>query len=137
MINNDILTNRYNELYLTKELGSGAFGVVLKGTYRGKDIAVKKPKGEITESQLNEIMKEAFLMQSVPPHPNVLKFIGVCMSPLCIGKLYCFTTQGIVMDFAESGSLITLLQSTIMPIDSKLVIVAGIIRGMAHLRIFQ
>ncbi len=76
---------RYTELQLGKTLGSGSFGVVRKGIYNKTIVAVKQPNGELSPTQLNELMKEAILMQSVSPHVNVLKFVGICVNPIAIG----------------------------------------------------
>jgi hypothetical protein len=72
--------------HLIESVGSGAFGLVIKGTYQGKFVAIKKIKERLSEKQITEFLKEAELTKNIPPHPNVIRCIGVCLNPLCLGK---------------------------------------------------
>ena len=67
-------------------LGSGSFGVVIKGYYNGEAVAIKKIQEKLSDKQIKEFLKEAEITRSVPHHPNVIKCVGICLSPLCIGK---------------------------------------------------
>jgi serine/threonine protein kinase len=67
-------------------LGSGSFGVVMKARlYNGTLVAVKKIKGQFTEKQMAGFLKEAEVTRNITPHPNVIKCIGLCLAPLCLG----------------------------------------------------
>jgi hypothetical protein len=59
----------------------------MKGTYNGMQVAVKKLKGTFTEKQMSEFLKEAELTRSIPPHPNVIRSLGICLTPLCLGTI--------------------------------------------------
>jgi serine/threonine protein kinase len=66
--------------------GSGSFGVVYKGTHNGSSVAIKKSNGQLTDKQIEEFLREAEITRNVPPHPNVIRFVGLSVNPLCISK---------------------------------------------------
>jgi serine/threonine protein kinase len=72
-------------------LGSGSFGVVFKGYFNGSPVAVKKIKEKLNDKQIEEFLKEADITLKIPPHPNVIRLIGICLSPLCIGTICTFS----------------------------------------------
>lgn len=72
------------ELQLGGELGKGAFGVVRKGVFRGRQVAVKTIQGQPTPEAMAEFADEARLLANVPPHPNVVQFIGITQDPLML-----------------------------------------------------
>ncbi len=46
-------------------------------------MAVKEVrKEEINRNELDKFLEEAELMQQMQPHPNVVLFLGVCVSPV-------------------------------------------------------
>jgi serine/threonine protein kinase len=66
------------ELEIGSEIGSGAYGRVCVGKWKKNKyrVALKfcQNKGKI-----DEFMREANLMISLPPHPNVVQMFGVCI----------------------------------------------------------
>lgn len=63
----------YSELQVGDEVGSGAYGVVKKGTYRKTPVAIKQLiASAVKADQLEEFKAEAALMKKLPPHPNVV-----------------------------------------------------------------
>jgi serine/threonine protein kinase len=78
-------------VYILHSLGSGSFGVVIKGTYNGNHVAIKKIKGLFTEKEMSEFLKEGELTRNIPHHPNVIRCFGVCLTPLSIGRLLLLT----------------------------------------------
>ncbi|KAL6078981.1 Ephrin type-A receptor 6 [Balamuthia mandrillaris] len=68
------------DLILGEELGSGAFGKVYKGQWRGAPVAVKTfdhfKLQEADQATIMEIREEAQMMQKLSNHPNVVKFVG-------------------------------------------------------------
>jgi Protein tyrosine and serine/threonine kinase len=75
-----------NEVMVLKDtvVGKGSQGDVFRGRYRGVDIAVKMLKKGYTEEQLQAFFDEAALFARVPPHENVVGFIGACPDPFMI-----------------------------------------------------
>jgi serine/threonine protein kinase len=111
---------------------------VVKGTYNGSQVAIKKIKGRFTEKEMSEFLKEGELTRSIPHHPNVIKCLGICLMPLCIGTLkYFFLSNLLVLEFCEGGSLFTKLQKNEFNIKQKMSIIEGIAKGMAHLRLYS
>jgi serine/threonine protein kinase len=95
----------------------------LKGTYNNTPVAIKKIKGKLTEKQMGEFLKEAELTRNIPPHPNVIKCLGICLTPLLI-----------VLEYCEGGSLMPKLKNNEFNLKQKIRIIQGIAKGMSHLR---
>lgn len=89
----------FNEIQLTNPpIGSGAFGVVSRGQWRGVDVAVKQVLA--AEIDLEEFRREALTWQRLQHHPNIAHLIGVCTNryPFCL-----------VSEFYPRGSLYDIL----------------------------
>jgi serine/threonine protein kinase len=82
-----------NELEIGSEIGSGSYGRVCIGKWKKNKyrVALKfcQNKGKI-----DEFMREANLMISLPPHPNVVQMFGVCIEG---------TQPIIVMEYCSGG----------------------------------
>uniref|UniRef100_A0A8C9S6Y2 Mitogen-activated protein kinase kinase kinase 7 n=1 Tax=Scleropages formosus TaxID=113540 RepID=A0A8C9S6Y2_SCLFO len=79
---------------LSKVVGRGAFGVVCKAKWKGKDVAIKTIE---SESERKAFMVELRQLSRVN-HPNIVKLYGSCNNPVCL-----------VMEYAEGGSLYNVL----------------------------
>ncbi|KNC52393.1 TKL protein kinase [Thecamonas trahens ATCC 50062] len=118
-----------SELQRGELVGSGAFGVVHRGTWRGGDVAIKTIKVDsLASDAVAEFKAEAKLMRLLPPHPNVVQFLGVCKAgenELCI-----------VSSFVPGGTLLALLHPTsgfVWNVEKKLGVAVGIAAGLLHL----
>ena len=91
------------------EIGKGTFGDVLRGTWRGEEVAVKFLKGSMTDSpeSVKQFLDECNILKNLH-HPNILLFMGACT----IGPQYFFVTE-----FCDNGNLFEFLH---MVRDSKL-----------------
>lgn len=88
----------FNELILSSEtLGSGSFGTVFKGRWRGLNVAVKQFK---TREEIDSFSVEVKQLSRVK-HPNIVKLYGAS-SP-------SRTAAYLIMEYAEGGSLNHLL----------------------------
>ncbi|KAJ1116464.1 hypothetical protein NDU88_004675 [Pleurodeles waltl] len=90
---------RRSEITLLEELGSGQFGTVQRGRWKGKyDVAVKMIKeGSMSE---DDFMDEAQTMMKLS-HPKLVKLYGVCTQQY---PIY------IVTEYMANGSLLNYLQ---------------------------
>ncbi|KAJ3581126.1 hypothetical protein NHX12_017016, partial [Muraenolepis orangiensis] len=75
-------------------VGRGAFGVVCRAKWKGKDVAIKTIE---SESERKAFIVELRQLSRVN-HPNIVKLYGSCNSPVCL-----------VMEYAEGGSLYNVL----------------------------
>uniref|UniRef100_A0A674P5I3 Mitogen-activated protein kinase kinase kinase 7 n=1 Tax=Takifugu rubripes TaxID=31033 RepID=A0A674P5I3_TAKRU len=75
-------------------VGRGAFGVVCKAKWKGKDVAIKTIE---SESERKAFIVELRQLSRVN-HPNIVKLYGSCHNPVCL-----------VMEYAEGGSLYNVL----------------------------
>ena len=80
----------YNEIVLTKELGSGAFGKVSKGLWNGSEVAVKQILHLQELKQLEEFLAEFMLMRKLRPHANVVKMLGKPSFFFFVLFFFCF-----------------------------------------------
>ncbi|XP_076319342.1 tyrosine-protein kinase Btk29A [Tachypleus tridentatus] len=115
-----------SELTLLEELGSGQFGVVRRGKWRGSfDVAVKMMKeGSMSE---DDFIDEAKVMTKLQ-HPNLVQLYGVCSKHRPIF---------IVTEYMKHGSLLSYLRKTDQRLLQKpsvlLDICLQVCSGMAHL----
>ncbi|KAG2468108.1 M3K7 kinase, partial [Polypterus senegalus] len=80
----------YGEIEVEEVVGRGAFGVVCKAKWRGKDVAIKTIESESERKAFSVELRQL----SRVSHPNIVKLYGSCSSPVCL-----------VMEYAEGGSL--------------------------------
>ncbi|KAL6033456.1 hypothetical protein STEG23_020271 [Scotinomys teguina] len=88
------------EIALLKELGSGQFGVVQLGKWKGQyDVAVKMIKeGAMSE---DEFFQEAQTMMKLS-HPKLVKFYGVCSKKYPIYIVTEYITNGCLLNYLKS-----------------------------------
>ncbi|XP_062407147.1 mitogen-activated protein kinase kinase kinase 7 isoform X4 [Sardina pilchardus] len=84
----------YRDIDVEEVVGRGAFGVVCKAKWRGKDVAIKTIE---SESERKAFQVELRQLSRVN-HPNIVKLYGSCNNPVCL-----------VMEYAEGGSLYNVL----------------------------
>ncbi|KAI1895813.1 hypothetical protein AGOR_G00110630 [Albula goreensis] len=84
----------YSDIEVEEVVGRGAFGVVCKAKWRGKDVAIKTIE---SESERKAFVVELRQLSRVN-HPNIVKLYGSCNNPVCL-----------VMEYAEGGSLYNVL----------------------------
>ncbi|XP_043963150.1 mitogen-activated protein kinase kinase kinase 7 isoform X2 [Gambusia affinis] len=84
----------YEDIDVEEVVGRGAFGVVCKAKWKGKDVAIKTIE---SESERKAFIVELRQLSRVN-HPNIVKLYGSCKSPVCL-----------VMEYAEGGSLYNVL----------------------------
>ncbi|XP_060769937.1 mitogen-activated protein kinase kinase kinase 7 isoform X2 [Neoarius graeffei] len=84
----------YADIDVEEVVGRGAFGVVCKAKWKGKDVAIKTIE---SESERNAFVVELRQLSRVN-HPNIVKLYGSCKNPVCL-----------VMEYAEGGSLYNVL----------------------------
>lgn len=53
--------------------------------YKGDNVAIKEINGDLVDEKgVEDFLKEAKMMKNLPKHPNILKYIGICVNPFCI-----------------------------------------------------
>ena len=85
------------EIACLRHLDQGSAGVAYVGVYRGRAVVVKAPKKAIVGA---EEWSELQLHLKIPPHDNLVAFLGICMVQ---------TTMYFVTEFVPRGSLKSLL----------------------------
>lgn len=79
-------------------LGEGEFGSVIKGTYRGREVAVKTLHKEHSETNRDAFLTEAQVMMKLDHH-CIVRLIGICTSP----------TLRMVQELVTLGSMLAFL----------------------------
>ncbi|KAJ6235604.1 serine/threonine-protein kinase -related [Anaeramoeba flamelloides] len=81
-------------------IGKGGFGRVFKGTWEGKEVAIKVILKElINKDNLKAFQKEIYLLSTLK-HENIIQFLGASL----LKEPYC-----VVTDFVSGGSLFSLI----------------------------
>lgn len=89
------------EIVLGDKLGEGSFGVVWKGQWHGKSVAVKQVKLDANQSASADFAAELAHMASLKPHENVAIFYGIVQ--LSDGD------PAAVVEFCANGALVDAL----------------------------
>jgi len=117
----------FKQLHNMQQIGSGAFGIVYRATWRDLLVAVKQVRAEhISNKQLQEFLGEVAILQTLRAHPNVVMFIGVTFPPQPLS---------LVTEFCEGGSLYDYLRKNDVDWDRKVKFIQGIALGMLHLHL--
>ncbi|KAL1553853.1 hypothetical protein AAHA92_14475 [Salvia divinorum] len=127
-------TIRNEDLEEIRELGSGTYGAVYHGKWKGSDVAIKRIKASCftgrpseRERLIADFWKEALILSSLH-HPNVVSFYGVVRD----GPDGSLAT---VTEFMVNGSLKQFLQKKDRTIDrrKRLIIAMDAAFGMEYL----
>jgi tRNA A-37 threonylcarbamoyl transferase component Bud32 len=89
------------EITISEKLGGGAFGVIYKGRWKYTVVAIKSTNID-SDLAFEELKKEALLMTSVRPHPNILPIFGYYRE----GEKF-----NLVMEFQGGGNLYQMLKT--------------------------
>lgn len=118
----------FDDLKLTKIIGAGAFGEVIKGTYCGTPVVVKRMlRNKIDANHLRMFSEEIQLMMNLR-HPNIVQFIGASWDSY---SNVCFVTE-----YLERGDLFSVLRNPnykLTWLDHTLRQMIDTSRGMAYL----
>ena len=114
------------------EIGKGTFGDVLRGTWRGEEVAVKFLKGSMTDSpeSVKQFLDECNILKNLH-HPNILLYMGACT----IGPQYFVVTE-----FCDNGNLfefLHMMRDTKLTYDDARRIALEIAYGMNYLHGFK
>ncbi|KAL3676041.1 hypothetical protein R1sor_025989 [Riccia sorocarpa] len=115
-----------SELKLGPKIGQGAFGDVLRGSWQGTDVAVKRLQNNGSYSEAIVAIRHEVAVIMRLRHPNIILFMGACTVPpdICI-----------VMEYAANGSLYGVLHNLNIGIDMATVVrwASEAARGMNYL----
>jgi len=83
-------------------IGSGAFGTVYRGRYRGLDIALKlmKDQEDLTQEMFDDFRREVNMFETLR-HPCIVNFVGAVFFPLSLA---------LVTELCKYGSLPSAMQ---------------------------
>lgn len=114
----------FDEIEILEKIGQGGFGVVYKGLWRGTTVAVKKLiQEEMDDSSYQEFLKEIETMSKLR-HPQIVLFLGACLTPPHI----CILTE-----FLERGNLAEVLRDRKLPWRTKVSMACYAAQGMNYL----
>ncbi|XP_048227623.1 uncharacterized protein LOC8277895 isoform X2 [Ricinus communis] len=133
-IERGLQTIKNDDLEEIRELGSGTYGAVYHGKWKGSDVAIKRIKASCfagrpseRERLIADFWKEALILSSLH-HPNVVSFYGIVRD----GPDGSLAT---VTEFMVNGSLKQFLQKKDRTIDrrKRLIIAMDTAFGMEYL----
>eukprot|EP01113_Clastostelium_recurvatum_P012332 TRINITY_DN163_c0_g1_i2.p1 TRINITY_DN163_c0_g1~~TRINITY_DN163_c0_g1_i2.p1 ORF type:complete len:1231 (+),score=312.63 TRINITY_DN163_c0_g1_i2:99-3791(+) len=74
----------YSDIKLEKEIGTGNFSKVIRGTWKQREVAVKKLLRRRDKDDLLQEFKSEVELLSTLRHPNMVACLGYSTSPMCI-----------------------------------------------------
>ena len=81
------------EVNVGEEIGSGTYGVVYKGTFRGSAVAVKMVRAwGMGDAEIENFKKEAYLMSKLR-HPNIVLIMGIAMKNLTSARTFSSSSR--------------------------------------------
>ncbi|VDM78118.1 unnamed protein product, partial [Strongylus vulgaris] len=109
-------------------IGSGSFGKVYKGSYRGKVVAIKRYRAAVygCKSEVEMLCREVSILSKLA-HPNVVSFVGAVLDDP--------SQFAIITEFVSNGSLFSLLheQKRVLDPPFRLRISYDVAQGMRYL----
>ena len=113
----------FSEISFEKKIGIGACGEVWRGEWAGTSVAIKKIlKADISEKDIEEFSSEILLMSKLR-HPNVVQFLGACLTPE-----FCLLTE-----LMERGSLFDVVAKESLSWGRKVEMCLDVARGILYL----
>jgi len=74
--------------------------VFLKQNTKNEYVAVKQIiDKKLKDSEMQAFEKEAILLSSLPSHPNIVRFLGICVNPMAIITEFC--DEGNLLDYIQ------------------------------------
>lgn len=116
-----------HEVRFAEQIGSGGFGVVFRGKFRGQLVAIKKIHANALSNaaSIAEFQSEVAVLCTLA-HPNILKFMGACVKPPNLMIVTEFMARGTLFDILHQSSMkVTWAMRRRMALDSC--------RGMRYL----
>eukprot|EP00026_Physarum_polycephalum_P001528 Phypoly_transcript_01530.p1 GENE.Phypoly_transcript_01530~~Phypoly_transcript_01530.p1 ORF type:complete len:1095 (-),score=203.72 Phypoly_transcript_01530:38-3121(-) len=113
----------YKMLTVGNLIGTGSFGNVFRGEYRGADVCIKKLKTQkFSKQQRMLFAQEAGIMVGLR-HPNIVLFMGVCL----VSPTYCIVTE-----YMHRGSLFDVIHNDKVRLDGHLILnmLSDILKGL-------
>lgn len=113
---------KISDLKMMDQVGKGESGEVYRGSYRGKDVAVKVLKDD---SALSSMLTEASVMTTLK-HKNLVQLLGVVLD----------TPTYIVTEYMSKGSLVDFLRTrghTVITAADQIKYSSDTCEGMAYL----
>ena len=99
----------FAELNIFEVIGNGQFGQVYRGDWLNTEIAVKVPKQNIANAEMSLFLREVKLMSSIH-HPNIVLFLGACLTKPNVVLVMEYLSGGNVFDFInreENKNMVT------------------------------
>lgn len=92
------------EVQFGQQIGSGGFGIVYKGKFRGKTAAIKKIHAHALRNagSIEEFQSEVAVLCTLK-HPNILAFFGACTRPPNLMIITEFMSKGTLFDILHQS----------------------------------
>eukprot|EP00002_Diphylleia_rotans_P021826 TRINITY_DN4256_c0_g1_i1.p1 TRINITY_DN4256_c0_g1~~TRINITY_DN4256_c0_g1_i1.p1 ORF type:complete len:695 (-),score=101.70 TRINITY_DN4256_c0_g1_i1:458-2542(-) len=88
-----------------QEIGTGSIGSLLKGTYKGAEVAVRMlSKQRVPDKMYFSLLAEVNLMISIS-HPNIVRFLGANLKSPRVCLLFEYAPLGSLSDVIYSGKV--------------------------------
>jgi Protein tyrosine and serine/threonine kinase len=95
-----------HEVRFGNQIGSGGFGVVFKGKFRGETVAIKKIHAHALNNRgsIDEFRAEVSVLCTLR-HPNILSFLGACVKAPNLMIVTEFMARGTLFDILHQSQM--------------------------------
>eukprot|EP00002_Diphylleia_rotans_P006650 TRINITY_DN1600_c0_g1_i3.p1 TRINITY_DN1600_c0_g1~~TRINITY_DN1600_c0_g1_i3.p1 ORF type:complete len:2451 (+),score=487.30 TRINITY_DN1600_c0_g1_i3:50-7402(+) len=100
----------YSELRFFESLGSGGFGEVFRGEWRGTEVAIKSLFNHEKKTNISEDFEKEMEIMVQLRHPNIVLYMGACIQP----PHFC-----IISELMNRGSLYDILHNSEITLDER------------------
>ncbi|KAE9412412.1 hypothetical protein Angca_007991, partial [Angiostrongylus cantonensis] len=108
----------YNEIQMGPQVGTGSYGIVYRGKWKGVDVAVKRIiKQKLDERNMLDFRAEMAFLSELH-HPNIVLFIGACVQKPNLAIVTEFVKQGSLKYILESNSIKLLFKQRLRMLHS-------------------
>lgn len=109
-----------HEVRFGNQIGSGGFGIVFRGKFRGETVAIKKIHAHALNnpSSIAEFRSEVAVLCTLQ-HPNILRFLGACTKPPSLMIITEFMARGTLFELLhQSNTKVTWAMRKKMALDT-------------------
>jgi len=130
----------FSDLKFGPKIGVGGYGEVSLGRWQHTDVAIKRIFQKSAEQEVDNFLREIKLMSKLS-HPNILLFIGACITSTDVYIITEYMPKGSVYSILHSNNIVKTNSGrrgkVKLKLERKLKMLLDAAKGMLYLHNFQ